>query len=132
MITKFKEKTIQKMTLYKMPDLESKDKTGCSSMVSSSLRSIISIIRKPINIPTIRRLQCLLLRLLLKLKKTRKLDPKTSMIVFSSQIASLTVIRKMITKFKEKTIQKTILFKTPDLVNKDKTGLLLSNMPELL
>jgi hypothetical protein len=44
----------------------------------------------------------------------------------------LTVIRKMTTKFKEQVIQKMISFKTPDLVFKDKTGLSLNKMPELI
>jgi chorismate mutase len=128
MTTKFKEQAIQKMISYKTLDLESKDKTGYSSMITRCIRNII---RKPI-VTTTTRLQCLLPRLLLKFKKTRRLDLRTSMIAFSSQTASLTVTRKMTTKFKEQAIQKMISYKTLDLVSKDKTGLSLSNMPELL
>jgi hypothetical protein len=128
MTMKFKEKTIQKMISFKIPDLVFKDKTGCSSMITRCIRNII---RKPF-INTTTRLQCLLPRLSLKLKKTRRLDLRTSMIAFSSQTASLTVIAKMTTKFKEQAIQKMISFKTLDLVSKDKTGLSLNNMPELL
>jgi uncharacterized protein YqkB len=128
MTMKFKEKTIQKMISFKIPDLVFKDKTGYSSMITRCIRNII---RKPFT-NTTTRLQCLLPRLSLKLKKTRRLDLRTSMIAFSSQTASLTVIAKMTTKFKEQAIQKMISFKTLDLVSKDKTGLSLNNMPELL